>query len=48
MSTVGKKEKTGQSSLNCNKGSKLDLIKSLWVDLDQNKVEEPKLNFCKT
>jgi hypothetical protein len=26
----------------------LDLIKSLRTDLDQNRVEGPKIDFCKT
>jgi hypothetical protein len=35
-------------ALNRYQGLKLDLIKSLRACLDQNKVEEPKLDFCKT
>jgi hypothetical protein len=45
----GKKElKPSQPSLNRCRGSKLDLIKSLRVYLDQNRVEGPKLDFHKT
>ena len=43
-----RKSKTGKPSLNHFQGPKLKLIKSLRACLDQNKVEGPKLDFCKT
>ena len=43
-----RESKTGKPSLNHFQGPKLKLIKSLRACLDQNKVEGPKLDFCKT
>jgi hypothetical protein len=42
-----KNSKTGQPSLNRYQRQKLDLIKKIKGDLDQNKVKGSKLDFYK-
>jgi hypothetical protein len=43
-----KESKTGQVSLNRYQRPKMALINNLRADLDQNKVERPNLDSCKT
>jgi hypothetical protein len=43
-----KKSKKGQPSLNRYQGPKVDLIKSLRADIEQNRVNGSNLDFCKT
>jgi hypothetical protein len=51
LSMIAKKSQkriNHQPSLNRSQELKLDLIKSLRADLDQNRVEGPKIDLCKT